>query len=116
MRLPADEAEIRARVARVRLLTTHRAGTQPFVDDHRMLHRGGMAVQLTPIEASIVTSLLASPGDVVDHVDLERKAWISAAPSRDALDAAIYRLRRRLAGVGLYVRTVRGRGFTLIVA
>jgi len=115
VRLPADVSDIRARADRVQQLSGHLAGARPFVDPRRVLHRGTLAVQLTPIEASIVTSLLAHAGTVVEHIDLERDVWTSTSPSREALDAAIYRLRRRLTSVGMSITTIRGRGFALIL-
>ena len=62
-----------------------------------------------------MTSLLAHAGTVVEHIDLERDVWTSTSPSREALDAAIYRLRRRLTRVGTSITTIRGRGFALVL-
>ena len=80
-----------------------------------MLHRAGLTVTLTVAEASIMSLLIAHVGSVVSHASLEAAVWDGLAPSRDAIDAAIYRLRRRLAGLSLCIRSVRGRGFTLVV-
>lgn len=69
------------------------------------------AVLLTATEATIMALLLAHLGEIVSHTELENGVWHGAVPSHDALDAAIYRLRRRLTGLSLRIRSVRGRGF-----
>ncbi len=49
-----------------------------------------------------------SPRDV-----LASRAWPDGAPTRNALDVHVLRLRRRLAPLGLEIRTVRSRGYLL---
>ena len=50
------------------------------------------------------------------YVDIPR-TWALAAPGeaplRNALDVHISRVRRRVAEVGLHIRTVRGRGYLM---
>ena len=41
------------------------------------------------------------------------RAWPDGAPTRNALDVHVLRLRRRLAPLGLEIRTVRSRGYLL---
>lgn len=114
VRLPVADEEIRARALRLRRITDDLAQhAVPYVDELRVLHRAGVTVPLSSHEASILGALLERPGAVVSRADLERLAWNGAAPSADAVDAAIYRLRRRLTGVGMSIRAARGRGFSL---
>ena len=44
---------------------------------------------------------------------LSKHAWPEGAPTRNALDVHILRLRRRIAELGLEIRTVRSRGYLL---
>jgi DNA-binding response OmpR family regulator len=117
VRLPAAEDEIRARAFRLRRVVDDLAHhATPHIDEHRVLHRAGASVPLSAHEAAILTALLERPGKVVPRSEIEAHAWHGAAPSADAIDAAIYRLRRRLTGLGLSIRSVRSRGFSLQVA
>ena len=72
-----------------------------------------MTVNLTIAQAAIMTLLMQHVGTVVSHAELELAAWDGIAPSRGAIDAAMYRLRRRVSGLSLTIRSVRGRGFAL---
>jgi DNA-binding response OmpR family regulator len=44
---------------------------------------------------------------------LARAGWPDGAPGRNALDVHVLRLRRRVAPLGLAIRTVRSRGYLL---
>ena len=44
---------------------------------------------------------------------LARRAWPEGVPTRNALDVHILRFRRRIAALGLELRTVRSRGYLL---
>jgi DNA-binding response OmpR family regulator len=113
VRLPAAPGELTSRAAHLLRATSHLRTDSPFVDTERVLHRAGATVPLTAMEATITVLLLQHPGEVVDHAMLEREIWHGEAPSRAAIDAAIYRLRRRLAGLSMCIRSIRGRGFVL---
>jgi hypothetical protein len=114
VRLPAAEADVVARATQLLCNEAIRSDT-PYVDVHRVLHRAGATVTLTTSEATIMSLLLRKSGVVVSRTELEHEVWSDAAPSRDAIDAAIYRLRRRLAGLSLCIRSARGQGFVLYV-
>ncbi|MCU1501036.1 MAG: Transcriptional regulatory protein terminal, partial [Ilumatobacteraceae bacterium] len=68
---------------------------------------------LSQSEAAILDLLLDHRGSVVTFGDLQRRVWNGATQSRDAIDAAIYRLRRRLSGLNVVIRSVRNRGFVI---
>jgi DNA-binding winged helix-turn-helix (wHTH) protein len=57
--------------------------------------------------------MLERYGAVVSRDALSRAGWPQGAPGRNALDVHVLRLRRRLAPIGLVIRTVRSRGYLL---
>ena len=50
---------------------------------------------------------------MVSRDSLIRAGWPDGAPGRTALDVYVLRVRRRLEGVQLAIRTVRSRGYLL---
>jgi DNA-binding winged helix-turn-helix (wHTH) protein len=54
-------------------------------------------------------------GSVVSRDALTKAGWPTGIAGRNALDVHVLRLRRRLEGVGLAIRTVRARGYLLEV-
>lgn len=113
VRLPANNDDVLARAAQLTRFAQNLRGDEPHIDDHRILHRAGMSIPLSTTEAAILSLLLKRRGAVVPIADLEREVWHGNTLSRDAVDAAIYRLRRRLSGLNLVVRAVRNRGFII---
>ena len=113
VRLPAADSDLMLRATQLLRFDARLRIDVPFVDENRVLHRAGRTATLTHAEASIMSLLIARAGEVVPLADLESEAWGGVAPSRDAIDAAIYRLRRRLEGLSLCIRSVRNRGFVL---
>jgi DNA-binding response OmpR family regulator len=115
VRMPANDADVLARAVRLTHLAAHLRSDEPYVDDHRVLHRAGVSIPLNPTESAMLTILLRHRGAVVSVAELEREVWRGSAQSRDAVDAAMYRLRRRLSGLHLVIRSVRNRGFVIDV-
>jgi DNA-binding response OmpR family regulator len=113
LRAPASDADVRVRAERLGRSVAALTSDDPFIDRHRILHRGAITVPLTRIEAIVLGLLLAARGDVVTIEALELAVWGGAAPSRDAVHAAMARLRKRLEGAMLVVRSVRRFGFVL---
>lgn len=114
VRLPADRGDVRARARRLSQAMAGRSRHEAWVDPNRILHRGDDVVALSSAETAVVTLLLAHPGTVVDRHELESRVWPeSEPPSERALDAVVYRLRRRLVGLGMHIRVIRARGFVL---
>lgn len=116
VRMPATAADVIARARQLLRFDELLRVDKPFVDEHRVLHRAGMTVHLSAAEAAVLTVLLRDEGHVVGHVELGRAVWVDAAPSRDALDALVYRLRRRISGLGMSIRSNRSRGFALFLS
>jgi DNA-binding response OmpR family regulator len=112
VRLPADQAEIRARLTTL----SSRAGTGrpvPAVDTDGVLHYCDRWVALSPVEQALAVALAERFGAVVGRDVLARRAWPDGVPTRNALDVHILRFRRRIAALGLELRTVRSRGYLL---
>ncbi len=60
--------------------------------------------------------LLERYGAVVSRERLMRVGWPASDTGRNALDVHVLRLRRRLAPLGLSLRTVRSRGYMLLAS
>ncbi len=112
IRLPADDGDMRVRVA---TLESRVSGDQvrPEVDNDGLLRFRGGWVSLSPVERALAAALIDRFGAVVGRDSLARRAWTGGAPTRNALDVHVLRLRRRIAPLGLEVRTVRARGYLL---
>lgn len=117
IRVPASDADLRARVEwlsrRFAPAPPSPVPSPPSLDDDGLLRTDEGWVSLPPIECRLATVLLDRYGLVVSRDALARAGWPGAAPRRNALDVHVLRLRRRLAPVGLAIRTVRSRGYLL---
>ncbi len=113
IRVPADDADIRARVATLQTRFDAVGSVAPVIDDDGVVRVGAAWVSLPPVEARITNALLDRFGAVVSRDALGRSGWPDGAPGRNALDVHVLRLRRRLAPLGLVIRTVRSRGYLL---
>jgi two-component system, OmpR family, response regulator len=113
VRIPAPDADVRARLDTLTLRARALVPLQPTLDDDGVIRHNGSWVSLPPVEARITRLLLDRMGAVVSREALARAGWPDGAPGRNALDVHVLRLRRRLAGVGLAIRTVRSRGYLL---
>ena len=113
-RVPVDEAELAVRLGALAVRArAHVALHRPDLDEDGVLRRGRDWVALPPVEARLTGALLDRLGAVVSREALARAGWPQGAPGRNALDVHVLRLRRRLAPVGLVIRTVRSRGYLL---
>ena len=112
IRLPAGEDDLRVRVS---TLATRAGGmtAAPAVDEDGLLRYRGRWVTLSPVERALAAALVDRYGAVVGRDTLVRRAWAGGTPTRNALDVHMLRLRRRIATLGLEVRTVRARGYVL---
>lgn len=115
IRLPADDGDMRTRVASLAArMETHEHGTQrPELDDDGIIRFRGSWISLSPLERSVALPLVERFQAVVGRENLARHAWPNRAPTRNALDAHMLRLRRRLESIGLEIKTVRSRGYLL---
>ena len=117
IRVPADDADVRARLESITVRLGHHVSPDaPLLDVDGLLHFGGTWVSLPPVEARLTSALVERFGAVVGREALARAGWPDGAPGRNALDVHVLRLRRRLATVGLSIKTVRSRGYLLEAA
>ena len=114
VRKGAPDEDVRARV---RVLEDRAKGAEkanlPELDENGLLRLGGQWVSLPPVEHRLMGVLLDRYRAVVSRDALARAGWPDGIPGRNVLDVHIVRLRRRLAPLGLVIRTVRSRGYLL---
>jgi DNA-binding response OmpR family regulator len=113
IRVPAPEADVRARLDALRVRAESHAVAVPELDQYGVLRYDGMWVSLPPVEARLAAAMLDRFGAVVSREALSRAGWRDSAPGRNALDVHVLRLRRRVGPIGLRIRTVRARGYLL---
>ena len=113
IRVPADEVDLHARVEALDRRAQSRTPVRPDLDENGVLRLGEGWVPLPPVEARLTEALLDRYGAVVSRDALGRAGWPDGPPGRNALDVHVLRLRRRLAPLGLAIRTVRSRGYLL---
>lgn len=113
IRLPADEADLRARVQGIERRAQEGRAAPPEIDDDGVIRVGEEWVSLPPVEARLTSALVERYRAVVSREALARAGWPEGAPGRNALDVHVLRLRRRLAPLGLTISTVRSRGYLL---
>jgi DNA-binding response OmpR family regulator len=108
VRLPADHADVQARVESLR----RRSAAEPTLDDGVLRTAKGW-VSLPELEARIMAVLLERFGKVADRQSILEAGWPGGDPSRNVLDVHLHRLRRRIEPIDLRIRTVRKRGYVL---
>jgi hypothetical protein len=113
IRVPAPESDVRARVEGLATRADHHRVAVPAIDEHGMLRFGAAWVSLPPVEARITGAMVSRLGAVVRREELAEAGWPEGAPGRNALDVHVLRIRRRVAPLGLAIRTVRSRGYVL---
>ncbi len=113
VRLPVAEVDVRARVRTLKRRAVDASERVPKLADNRLLRYGPWWAALAPAEARLAQPLVARFGAVVSRTDLARAGWPEGLSNRNSLDVQLGRLRRRLEGSGLALRTVRSRGCVL---
>ena len=113
LRVPASDDDIAARSAALEARRRLHGVAAPTLDEDGVLRHGAAWVPLPPVESRLTAALLDRMGAVVSREALARAGWPEGAPGRNALDVHVLRLRRRLAPLGLVIRTIRARGYLL---
>ena len=113
VRLPASDADVEARCRSVSERAVQHLPIRPELDPDGVLRSGADWVSLPPVEARLMAALLERFGAVVSRDQLARAGWPKGAPGRNALDVHMLRVRRRIAPLGLVIKTVRSRGYLL---
>jgi len=114
---PELEARIRALLRRTRSVATASAqemGRLSFDRDTRRAAIGNEAMELSPREWMLMDLLLTQRDKVVTKEQIA-EAWAVERGDANAgsIEVYIHRLRRKLDGSGLAIRTVRGLGYLL---
>lgn len=117
--LPELEARLRAVLRRPgpRRGTAYTLGGVTFDTVSREAFVGAAPLGLTRREAALIEELLRAPGQVIAKDVLEDRLYTLDEPvSANALEAAVSRLRRKLAAVqaALQIETKRGIGYRLV--
>ncbi len=111
-------------VARLRAITRRRSkglatnllriGSLSFDTESRELRCGDERLPLSPREAALVELLMASPGKAVpkSRIVSAMSTWETDF-SANAVEIYILKLRRKLAGSGVAIVTVRGVGYAM---
>ena len=113
IRVPVDEADVRARIDALSVRFGAHRSESPLLDRDGLLRFAGGWVSLPPVEARLMGALIERYGAVVSRDQLSRSGWPKGAPGRNALDVHMLRLRRRIAPLDLSIKTVRSRGYLL---
>ena len=111
IRLPSSDNDIRTRAAALEARRARR-GPGPEVKGDGRLCFEGRWVGLSQTEEAMVRVLSERFGEVVDPHSLAT-SLASRRLSPNSVRVHLARLRRRIAPLGLMIRTVRGRGFVL---
>lgn len=114
IRLPAHDQDVRARVAALeRRSARHGTPVRLALDDDGQLTYRGQTVWLSPTVRALFQALAARFGSTVPLEELVKEVWPDEPPSASSVRVHILRLRRRLAPLGLEIRTVQGKGYAL---
>ena len=116
--------DIRELLARVHARLRERRVGETFVEHAgvRLYHAtqrvavGDADVALPELEAELLRLLLAHPGRVFSREDLEARLYGDDLPGSNTVEVFVYQLRKRLRALGAdeVIRTVRGKGYTVL--
>jgi two-component system response regulator TctD len=82
--------------------------------DSGAIYLQGQALELAPREAALLRALLVRPGQAVGKERLFEQVFAGELDVQpDAIEVVAYRLRKRLAGTGARLVTLRGLGYLL---
>ena len=78
------------------------------------LYLNGAVMELTPRELALMHALLAQPGHAVTKERLYELVFPGQLDVQyEAIEVVVYRLRKKLAGTGLTLMTLRGLGYLI---
>ncbi len=117
---PFDLDELEARIRALLRRHGHRdeepLACGPLVLDRPSgaFHLGGQILELTPREQALLKALMARPGHAVPKEKLFRLVFpMEELVQFEAIEVVAYRLRKKLAGSGVQLVTLRGLGYLL---
>ena len=89
-------------------------GAIRYDKDSGALYRNSEVMELTPRELALMHALLVQPGHAVTKVRLYELVFPGQLDVQyEAIEVVVYRLRKKLAGTGLTLMTLRGLGYLL---
>jgi DNA-binding response OmpR family regulator len=112
VRLPADLRDVQVRVAALRRRALS-SGCRPSVDGFDRLIYDGRWVSLSPNDYKLIEPLVENFDDVVSYEDVAALLTDGNLAAGSAGRVRLTRLRRRIAPLGLEIRTVRPHGLAL---
>jgi DNA-binding response OmpR family regulator len=108
------DARIRALVRRSRGLDDPRCGALRYERSSGAFYLHEHALELARRESALLAALMAQPGRVVTRERLSVLAFADATTSQaDGLEVLVHRLRKKLAGTGVQITTLRGLGYLI---
>ena len=94
--------------------STVQIGAIRYDKDSGVLYLHGEVMELTPRELALMHALLAQPGHAVTKERLYELVFPGQLDVQyEAIEVVVYRLRKKLAGTGLTLMTLRGLGYLL---
>ena len=93
---------------------SYQMGTISYEKESGAIYLRGEPMELTPRELALMHALLAQPG----HAVAKERLYGLVFPGQldvqyEAIEVVVYRLRKKLAGTGLTLMTLRGLGYLL---
>jgi two-component system response regulator TctD len=89
-------------------------GTLRLDRESGAVYHGNEVLELTPRELALLQALLAKPGHAVTKERLFELVFPGEADVQyEAVEVVVYRLRKKLAGTGTALMTLRGLGYLL---
>jgi len=111
IRLPADDADVRARIEMLgRRPSWH--PTLPRVDDAGQLLYRGQSLFLSPLDERLARVLIEHFGELVPEETLLEHGWPTGTTIQSAR-VQFSRMRRRIAPLGLTITRARGTGYVM---
>ncbi|KRD54950.1 MULTISPECIES: response regulator transcription factor [Acidovorax] len=94
--------------------STVQIGAIRYDKDSGALYLNGEVMELTPRELALMHALLAQPGHAVTKERLYELVFPGQLDVQyEAIEVVVYRLRKKMAGTGLTLMTLRGLGYLL---
>ena len=112
VRLPAADADVRARLAGLRNRAARHGAVPRLTGDGRLTFRGRW-VNVSGAEEALARVLLEAPDGLAADDDVLAAANSRRPTTANAFHVNLSRLRKRLAPLSLVIRRVRGRGYVL---
>ena|SRR5437868_8321617 len=111
VRLPVDDADVRARLASLTARAT-RHPLVPLMGDFGELSFRGQRVFLSHVEQRLAAVLVEAFDSAVSETELLQRAW-EGAGDPNKVRVRLSRLRKRVAPLGLEISSIRGFGYRL---